>query len=256
MLVIRVILPALAVSLVLFALCVTGRGFEAVQDPVILTATVLFLGISFIPMLRRAFLMAQGEELPPGSVPRMLRGETTAFRYRRYLLPLLVIVLALGCLLVTGVDLKVLRDRGGAIFVAISTLIFVAGCLCPLVPFLLAPASKLCEPSSPRFRPVESFCLTLLLIWNSFGVPFIAYGVLGTLFSFKLPDPPSWCASVLFFWFLLLPITTFGVTMMSCRRSGAKTSRLLVTYSLAIFVLWAILFLTFMAFVVEQGKCC
>jgi hypothetical protein len=61
--IIRIFLPILAMILVLCCLLLNGRGWETLEDPVVVIAVLFLIAISCIPLLRRViFTKAEGNK--------------------------------------------------------------------------------------------------------------------------------------------------------------------------------------------------
>lgn len=146
-------------------------------------------------------------------------------------MPVLAVLLALGCLLLNERGWKSLGDP--AVAIAILFLAAVG-----LLPFLRRYIAANRAPSKTHLPAVKLWWLMPLLIWNGLGAFIALYGILSVILSFQLHDPPTWCGSIFECWFVTMPVTSIVAIVLLWRSRVATASRVLLLVSFVNLVLW------------------
>lgn len=173
----------------------------------------------------------------------------------RILLPVFAVLLVLACLLLNNRGLKPFGDP----VVVIVVLFLVAVCCIPLLRRAILTTKERNKPSKMQKWLRKVPWLGLFLIWNGLGGILVVCFILSTIqsvqHSIRFPDSPVWGMAVAFFyllWFLTMPFTTLGVTLFLWRSRRTSMSKVLLLYSLVIFVLWSYPIVAVVAFIEAQ----
>jgi hypothetical protein len=148
----------------------------------------------------------------------------------RLLLPLVAVLLIAGCLLLNGQGLKSLGDS-----VVVVAILFIIGVSC--------------VPLFRRARRLKRWLakvpwLPVLLVWNGLGGLVVLFVLCEIDFANSLPETPEWLMAVFFWlWFLPMPFTTLGATVVLWKGRKTFVSRVLLLYCWVVFAFWCLLML-------------
>ena len=157
-------------------------------------------------------------------------------------MPVLAVILVLGRLLLNGRGSELLNDP----FEVIAVLFLISICCIPLLRRAIFTKAEKNKPLELQQWLVKIPWLGLILIWNGLGGLLALYVNLSVIlyvqYLIGFPKPPEWFGIVFFWlWFIPMPFTTLGVTIILWRNRRTSRSKALLLYSLVIFALWSYL---------------
>ena len=163
--------------------------------------------------------------------------------------PVIAILMVIGCLLINGMGLESLGDP----VVLVATIFLLAMCCMPLLRRAMFTFDQRNKASETHQWLTRMPWLDFAMIWNGLGALFALYLIIFIIlyiqYSINLPDPPTWCMIFFFWlWFLPMPITNLGAIVVLWRSRTIPKSRVLILYSIVIFVLWSSLILMFVSY--------